>query len=264
MDPRQSLIYFLAAAALLAAAETLFPRRAFTQPRLRRDTINLLLSGLSNIFLLLLLPAAAVRAAVTAGEKGWGLLNLLSLPVWAEAALALLLLDMVIYFQHRFFHRNRLLWRLHRVHHIDGDLDFSTGVRFHPLEILLSMLIKVAAVYLIGPAAAVVAAFELLLLGNSLFNHSNLAIPAAADRLLRLFVVTPDFHRVHHSVLREETDSNFGFWLPWWDRLFGTYVPQPRTGHTAMALGLREFPARDWLSLPRLLVMPFRAYGRRD
>lgn len=245
---------------LLVVLEFLAPRRPFALPRLRRDAVNLGLTLLNNALLYLLLPAAAVGAAVAAREGGRGLLNLAPLPAPAAFIAAFLFLDLVIYLQHRLFHRRTLLWRLHRVHHADEELDVTTGSRFHPVEILLSMLIKMAAVAVSGAPPAAVAAFELALAGTSLFNHANIRLPSRLDAMLRLLVVTPDYHRVHHSVERDETDSNFGFNLPWWDRLLGTYRAQPRGAHETMPLGLKEFRGPEWISLPRLLALPFSPY----
>jgi sterol desaturase/sphingolipid hydroxylase (fatty acid hydroxylase superfamily) len=172
-----------------------------------------------------------------------------------------LLLDMVIYWQHRLFHQVPMLWRLHKVHHADLDFDVTTGVRFHPLEILLSMLIKLLAVLLIGPPALAILLFEVLLNGTALFNHANVYIPPSIDRLLRLVVVTPDMHRVHHSSIYVETNSNYGFNLPWWDRMFASYRAQPQDGHTGMHIGLRDIPERQ--TLLRLLLLPFRSRGQQ-
>jgi sterol desaturase/sphingolipid hydroxylase (fatty acid hydroxylase superfamily) len=249
---------------LLIALEHLAPRRPFSLPRLRRDVVNLGLALLNNAMLYLLLPAAAVRAAVAARDSGWGLMNLVALPAPLAFVAAFLFLDLAIYWQHRLFHRRALLWRLHRVHHADEELDATSGVRFHPAEILVSMAIKMGAVAVSGASPSAVAAFELALAATSLFNHANLHLPARLDSALRLFLVTPDYHRLHHSVERDETDSNFGFNLPWWDRFFGTYRPRPRGAHESMPLGLKEFRGLEWVSLPRLLVMPFHTYGKRD
>ncbi|KAF0124830.1 MAG: sterol desaturase [Elusimicrobia bacterium] len=249
---------------LLLLLEFLAPRRPFALPRLRRDAVNLGLTLLNNLMLYLLLPAAAVGAAISAREGGWGLLNLAILPPAAAFIAAFLFLDLVIYWQHRLFHRRALLWRLHRVHHTDEELDVTTGSRFHPVEILISMFIKLAAVTVSGAPPAAVAAFELALAATSLFNHANIRLTGRLDAALRLIVVTPDYHRVHHSVERAETDSNFGFNLPWWDRLLGTYRAQPRGAHETMPLGLKEFRGPEWISLPRLLALPFRSYTASD
>lgn len=248
---------------VLLAAEFLAPRRTFALPRLRRDAVNLSITLLNNAMLYLLLPAAAVGAALAAREGGWGLLNLVRVPAPLAFIASLLFLDLVIYWQHRLFHRRALLWRLHRMHHVDEELDVTTGSRFHPVEILLSMAIKIGAVALSGAPPAAVVVFELALAGISLFNHANIRLTGRLDAALRLIIVTPDYHRVHHSVERDETDSNFSFNLPWWDRLFGTYRAQPRGAHETMPLGLKEFRGAEWVSLPRLLLMPFRAYGKR-
>jgi sterol desaturase/sphingolipid hydroxylase (fatty acid hydroxylase superfamily) len=178
----------------------------------------------------------------------WGLATLLSV----------LLLDLAIYAQHVLFHAVPVLWRLHRMHHADLDIDVTTGVRFHPAEIVLSMLIKLAVVGLIGAPGAAVLIFEVLLNATSMFNHSNVAMPPAVDRIVRLLVVTPDMHRVHHSIERRETNSNFGFNFPWWDRLFGTYRPQPEQGHEGMTIGIEIFRDPAELRLDRMLLQPLR------
>jgi len=199
-----------------------------------------------------------VGVAVAAGDQGWGLLNSVALPAWAAFALGVVLLDLLIYFQHVMFHAVPALWRLHRVHHADHDFDVTTGTRFHPVEILISTAIKCAAVAAIGAPAAAVLVFEVLLNATAMFNHANASVPARFERWLRWLVVTPDMHRVHHSVLYDESSSNFGFNLPWWDRLFGTYTRQPRAGHDAMTIGVDAFRSPDDLRLDRLLVQPFR------
>lgn len=246
---------------ILLAGEFLAPRRKFALPRLRRDAVNLGITLLNNAMLYLLLPAAAVGTAIAAREGGWGLLNLVRMPEPLAFAAGFLFLDLVIYWQHRLFHRLPPLWRIHRMHHVDEELDVTTGSRFHPAEILLSMGIKITAVALSGAPPAAVLVFELVLAGVSLFSHANLNLPGRLDAALRLIVVTPDYHRVHHSVERDETDSNFSFNLTLWDRLLGTYRAQPRGAHESMPLGLKEFRGPGWISLPRLLAMPFRNYG---
>ena len=206
----------------------------------------------------LLVPVSVVGMAALAQERHWGLLPMLALPDWLAAALALVLLDLAIYLQHVLFHAVPALWRLHRMHHADLDFDVTTGVRFHPLEILLSWAVKVVLLAALGPPVVVVLVFELLLNATSLFNHSNIRLPAGLDAVLRRFVVTPDMHRVHHSALPHETNSNFGFNFPWWDRLFGTYRSQPEAGHAGMTIGIAAFREAGELRLDRLLTQPFR------
>jgi sterol desaturase/sphingolipid hydroxylase (fatty acid hydroxylase superfamily) len=205
------------------------------------------------------IPVAAVGMAVIAAQRGWGLLNITPWPGWLEAVAGFLALDFAIYAQHVAFHKVPALWRLHRMHHADLDIDVSTGGRFHPIEIILSMLIKMAVVVLIGVPALAVVMFEVVLNATSMFNHSNAAMPPWLDRIVRLLVVTPDMHRVHHSVLRHETDSNFGFNFPWWDRLFGTYRAMPEAGHQRMTVGLPIFRDPQELRLDRLITQPFRS-----
>ena len=249
-----ALCVFLA----LALWEVLSPRRVMLIGRARRWPSNLGIVVLDALLVRLLIPVAAVGVAVIAAQRGWGLLNITPWPAWLEVLAGFLALDLAIYAQHVAFHKVPLLWRLHRMHHADLDIDVSTGLRFHPIEIILSMLIKIAVVLLVGVPAVAVVAFEVVLNATSMFNHSNAAMPAWLDRLVRLVVVTPDMHRVHHSVLRHETDSNFGFNLPWWDRVFGTYRPQPEAGHERMTIGLMVFRDPGELRLDRLITQPFR------
>jgi len=194
--------------------------------------------------------------AFLAQSHGWGVFNLLAVPAWVATPAAVILLDLVIYGQHVMFHAVPVLWRLHRMHHADLEFDVTTGLRFHPVEILLSMAIKLAAIMAFGAPPLAVLIFEVLLNATSLFNHANIRVPL--DRLLRLVVVTPDMHRVHHSIERRETDSNFGFNLPWWDRLFGTYRAQPALGHQGMTIGIDRFRDPRELRLDRMLWQPFR------
>jgi sterol desaturase/sphingolipid hydroxylase (fatty acid hydroxylase superfamily) len=238
--------------------EALAPRRTLMVRRPARWASNLGLVVVNSLAARLLLPVGAVATALAAQERGWGLLNNVELPAWLAFALAVVALDLAIYLQHVVFHAVPLLWRLHLVHHADLDFDATTGVRFHTLEILLSAGIKVAAVVLLGAPAAAVVAFEILLNATSVFNHGNVRLPASLDRLLRLVLVTPEMHRVHHSALPRETNSNFGFSLPWWDFLFGTYRAQPAEGHEAMTIGLEQ--VRDERRADRLgpmLLLPF-------
>src|SRR4051812_4383665 len=244
--------------AVLALWEVLAPRRDMLIGRGRRWPSNLGILVLDALLVRLLIPTAAVGIAVIAAQRGWGLLNITPWPAWLEVLFGFLVLDFAIYAQHLVFHKMPLLWRLHRMHHADLDIDVSTGLRFHPIEIILSMLIKIAIVLLIGVPAVAVIAFEIVLNATSMFNHSNAAMPVWLDRIVRMLVVTPDMHRVHHSVLRHETDSNFGFNLPWWDRLFGTYRPQPEAGHHGMTIGLPIFRDPGELRLDRLISQPFR------
>ena len=206
----------------------------------------------------LLVPTTAVGVALFASAHGWGLFNLIGLPGWAAIIVGVVVLDFVIYTQHYVFHHVPLLWRVHRMHHADVDIDVSTGLRFHPIEILLSLAIKLAAVVVLGVPALGVLIFEVLLNATAMFNHSNVALPARLDRLARFIVVTPQMHQVHHSVVRAETDSNFGFNLPWWDRLFGTYRDAPAAGEAGMTIGLPIFRSAAEAGIVRLLTQPFR------
>lgn len=248
---------FFGILAVMACWEVIAPRRRLTMPKQRRWAANLSVVVMNSLLLRLLFAAGAMGAAAVAAQQGWGLLNMGNGPAWLNWLLAVVLLDLALYLQHVLFHAVPALWRLHMMHHADLDMDVTTGARFHPLEVILSMGIKVATVVLIGAAPAAVLAFEVLLNATSMFNHSNVRIPMAIDRLLRWIVVSPDMHRIHHSVLPRETNSNFGFNLPWWDRLFGTYRADPAKGHEDMALGLDQFrdPAR--LTFTGMLLLPF-------
>lgn len=249
---------FLLAFAALAAWEHAAPRRERAVPRRLRWPHNLALLAVDVAVLRVLAPGAAIAVAVAAEANGWGLLNAAPMPAWAAVVASVVLLDLAIYFQHVTFHAVPLLWRLHRVHHSDLDLDVTTGTRFHPVEILISTGFKCAAVAAIGAPALGVFVFEVLLNALAMFNHSNIRIPAGADRVLRWLVVTPDMHRVHHSVAHNESSSNFGFNAPWWDRLFGTYRDQPALGHEAMSVGVDAFRHVEELRIDRLLAQPLR------
>lgn len=248
---------FLGVFTLVALAEIIAPRRVLTMSRAVRWFGNLGIVFLNTVVVRLLFPVAAVGMALLAEERGWGLMNNFAMPAWLALLLGVVLLDFAIYLQHVMFHAVPLLWRLHMMHHADLDYDVTTGTRFHPIEIILSMFIKLTAVSVLGPSAPAVLVFEVLLNATAMFNHGNLRIPPRIDRVLRLIVVTPDMHRVHHSVIARETNSNFGFNLPWWDRLFGTYRAQPRSGHEGMTIGLSQFRDPCKLTLPWMLALPF-------
>ncbi len=247
---------FLSMLLILALAEWRWPRRTQPAERSRRWLANAALIVVGTLLMRLLLPILALDMAVTAEVRGWGLFNILQLPALLAVVLGVLLLDVAIYFQHRLFHWSPWLWPLHRVHHSDGFLDVSSGIRFHPLEILLSMLIKLALVLALGLPWLAVLVFEIALNAGSLFTHSNLRLPLGLDRILRKVIVTPDMHRVHHSVHRDEQHSNYGFHLSLWDRLFGSYRDQPREGHLAMHLGVEGLDSRTSQHLGRLLIQP--------
>ena len=233
------------------------PRRTPSLPRGRRWPANLGIIVVDNVVVRLVFPVLAVGMAGLAADQGWGLFNQLNAPFWPVFIVSLLLLDLAIYAQHVVFHRIPWLWRLHRMHHTDLDFDVTTALRFHPLEIVLSMLIKLAVVVALGAPAVAVMLFEVILNATAMFNHGNVRLPLWIDRRLRWVLVTPDMHRVHHSVWAEETDSNFGFNLPWWDRLFGTYRDRPRDGHAGMTIGLEYFRDHRATELPQLLLQPF-------
>jgi sterol desaturase/sphingolipid hydroxylase (fatty acid hydroxylase superfamily) len=240
-EPAIRLTASLGVLAGMALWEIAAPRRRRNIPRVIRWTNNLALVVIDTAILRLTFPIPAVGLAVLAEERGWGLFNALDIPVWIAVIALMLLLDLAIYLQHVMFQAIPALWRLHRMHHADLDFDAITGLWFHPVEILISMAIKLAIVAALGPPAIAVLLFEVILNATALFNHANINLPTSVDRWLRLIVVTPDMHRVHHSVDPRETNSNYGFNLPWWDRLLGTYVPQPAKGHEGMDIGIEQF-----------------------
>jgi sterol desaturase/sphingolipid hydroxylase (fatty acid hydroxylase superfamily) len=258
-EPTIRLGFFLGIFAIVALWEVVAPRRALTVSKLLRWSNNLGLVVLNTVVLRLIFPLAAVGLAAFAAANGWGVLNHFEVPFWVAVPLAVIAMDFVIWLQHVMVHAVPALWRLHRVHHADLDYDLTTGARFHPIEIILSMLIKFATIVVLGPSVLAVVIFEVLLNGTAMFNHGNIRLPPAIDRVLRWFVVTPDMHRVHHSIEDDETNSNFGFNLPWWDRLFGTYRDQPRAGHLGMTIGIRDFTdPRQVDRLDGMLLLPFR------
>ncbi len=250
--------FFIAVLGIMAVWEILVPRRVLNVSKSMRWMNNLGIVALNTIILRLIFPAAAVGMAAITDTQDWGILNYIQFPIWFAVIVSVIIMDAVIYFQHVLVHAVPVLWRLHRVHHADLDFDVTTGSRFHPIEIILSLLIKFATIIMLGPPIIAVVLFEVLLNSTSMFNHANVQIPQKVDRLLRWFVVTPDMHRVHHSVENDETNSNFGFNLPWWDRLFGTYRNQPRAGHKQMIIGINTFRDRQHCTLlPGMLAMPF-------
>ena len=249
--------FFFGVFGLMAVWEMQAPRRRLVMSKGVRWASNLGIVALNTLILRLLFPAAAVGMAALGDQRGWGLLNNTSLPPWLEICAAILVLDFAIYLQHVMFHAVPSLWRLHMMHHADLDFDVTTGARFHPIEIVLSMVIKMAVVVALGPAVLAVLIFEVLLNATAMFNHGNVRIPAGVDRVLRWVLVTPDMHRVHHSHLSRETNSNFGFNLPWWDRLMGTYRAQPAEGHEGMTIGLDQFTEPRRNTLPWMLLLPF-------
>jgi sterol desaturase/sphingolipid hydroxylase (fatty acid hydroxylase superfamily) len=242
----------------MALWEVLAPRRRPQLTRMARWPHNLAMVVVNTLLVRVLFPTAAVGMALYAQARGWGLLSGSNISHWILVPLCVVLLDLAIYLQHVMFHAVPLFWRFHRMHHADLDFDVTTGARFHPVEIVLSMFIKFAVIVALGPPAVAVLVFEVVLNATSMFNHSNARIVLVVDRFLRWLVVTPDMHRVHHSIEDDETNSNFGFNLPWWDRLFGTYRDQPRAGHTEMTIGIRGFrEPRTCDQLPGMLMIPF-------
>ena len=255
-EPGLRVGVFLGVLALVGLVEAIRPRRSPSQGKILRWANNLGLSVVNTVILRLMTPLTLVAAAAWAGERGYGLFTRIALPAWAEIVLAVVLLDLVIYGQHVAFHKIPALWRIHRMHHTDLDVDASTGVRFHPVEMALSLGLKLVAVVALGAAPLAAFLFEILLNGVTLFNHGNIRLGTRLDAALRTVVVTPDMHRVHHSAERDETDSNYGFNLAWWDRLFGTYRAAPAKGYDGMVIGLEEFRDPKWLGLAWMLVTP--------
>ncbi|HIJ96471.1 MAG TPA: sterol desaturase family protein [Desulfuromonadales bacterium] len=241
----------------VACGEILAPRRPLSVGTGLRWLTNFSLLLIGSLFVRFALPIVPVALSQLCQVRGWGLFNLLNTPPWLATTLSFFVLDFIIYLQHAAFHHIPVLWRFHRMHHTDLDLDVSSGNRFHPIEFLLSMCIKMGAIVLLGAPGGAVLMFEIVLNACALFNHGNIKLPDLLDRRLRLFLVTPDMHRVHHSVIPRETNSNFGFNLPLWDRLFGTYRPQPEKGHLDMTIGLKEYRDPHKLTLYNLLLLPF-------
>lgn len=261
---------FVGIFAVMAIWEILAPRRRRTIGRARRWPANLGLVALDSLLVRLVFPVAAVGAALTGEAKGWGLFQAIGAPFWMAVIASAVLLDLVIYLQHILFHAAPALWRLHRVHHADLEFDVTTGARFHPIEILMSMAIKLGAVTALGAPAVAVLIFEVTLNASAMFNHGNVRLPERLDRLLRWIAVTPDMHRIHHSVAASEANSNFGFCLSWWDRLLGTYRAAPAAGQEGMTIGVDQFRNPAELRLDRMLLQPFReddrtySLGRRE
>lgn len=252
------VVVFAGLLLFLAVLEWCWPRNRARPERSRRWPVNLGLGALNTVVLRLLTPVLAYFVAIWAEVHGVGLFNNATVPVWLSVGASLLLLDMTIYWQHRVMHLLPWLWRLHRVHHTDVALDVTSGLRFHPLEIVFSLAVKIAIVLALGAPAVAVLVFEVLLSSFSLFTHTNLAIPVGVDRVLRVLVVTPDMHRIHHSVLREEHDRNYGFNLSWWDRLFASYQDQPGQPQAELRLGLEQFRHVNEQRFPALLAQPFK------
>lgn len=249
---------FLGVLLICMLVETLAPKRTLTQPRWYRWINNLTLVGFNSFILQITLPLLAFEASIWAQNNNLGLFNFIDLPLWMMVLASLLLMDMIIYWQHRLFHTLPLLWSLHKTHHSDQDIDVTTGARFHPIEIWLSMLIKMATVVALGVPPLAVIAFEVILNASAMFNHSNMRIPYPLDSLIRKILVTPDMHRVHHSTIRNETDSNYGFCLSVWDRLFNSYIEQPKFGHSNMNIGIKQFRQPKEQRLDKILTQPFR------
>ena len=259
-EPVIRLSFFFVIFAVVGIWEVLAPQRALTVSKSLRWASNLGLVILNTVVLRLLFPMAAVGIAAFSEANGWGLLNHFPVPFWLAVPLAVVAMDLVIWLQHVMVHAVPALWRLHRVHHADLDYDLTTGSRFHPIEIVLSMLIKFATITVLGAPVVAVVIFEVVLNAAAMFNHGNIRLPVGLDRVLRQFIVTPDMHRVHHSVEEDETHSNFGFNLPWWDHLFGTYREQPRAGQLGMTIGIHgHTDPREVARLDGMLMMPFKS-----
>ena len=258
------IFFFLGVFAFLSLLEFFLPRRELEESKKKRWFSNLSLIFIGNICVKLFLPITVIEFSLWVQSHDLGFLNFLAVPQFFTFVLGLLFLDLAIYVQHVIFHKVNFLWKIHRVHHVDKDIDVTTGLRFHPLEIILSLFIKISVVFLLGISPFTIFVFEIILNTTSMFNHSNLSLPLYLDKILRFFVVTPDMHRVHHSVYLKETDSNFGFNLPWWDYLFNTYVSQPKDGHRKMKIGMKHFRSKKYISLLVLLLLPFFSLKKKD
>ena len=258
MEGLERLSIFIGLLIVMIIGELIAPRRQISRSRKQRWTTNFGLSIFNMVIMRFTLAGAALWAAGTAQEHDWGVLNLVELPPWLAIILGLILLDLAIYGQHRASHRWQWLWRLHKVHHTDLDFDVSTAIRFHPIEIFISMCYKAFVILIIGVDPFTVLVFEIILSSCALFNHSNVKIPLMIDKVLRLVLVTPDMHRVHHSVIQSETDSNYGFSISVWDHLFNSYIAQPQQGHTNMKIGLSGYQDEHDVQLKTLLAMPFK------
>ena len=255
-EPIIRLISFLGIFSIIALWEVMAPCRKLEYSRLVRWPNNIGIAVINTIVLRIVFPIAAVGIALAAEAKGWGVFNTFSFPTWLAIILSVVILDFAIYLQHILVHAVPALWRLHRMHHTDLDFDVTTGARFHPVEIMVSMGLKLMVVGALGTPAIAVLLFEVLLNATAMFNHGNIRVHRKIDRLLRMVIVTPDMHRVHHSILPQETNSNFGFNLPWWDYLFGTYKAQPKDGHEHMIIGIEQFRERSYLRLDWMLIQP--------
>ncbi len=249
---------FIGVLLLCTLWENKLPRKALTVSRAFRWVNNLSLVALNSATIVILMPMVAFQAAVIASENQWGLLYLVPVPIWLNVLLSVVLLDFIIYVQHVVFHRVPLLWKIHRMHHADLDIDVTTGARFHPIEILISMLVKIGAVFMLGVSPIAIVMFEIILNASAMFNHSNAKLALRIDAWLRKLIVTPDMHRVHHSVISRETHSNFGFFLSVWDRMFGTYRAQPELGHDHVVIGLSDIRDEQEQRLDKMLTQPFR------
>ncbi len=252
------LTIFISVLIACASIEAIFPRKQRTQSRFPRWLTNISIIAIDSIAIRLMGQVTAISAAAYASTNGWGVFNFIDLPLWLEIVLAVALLDLAVYAQHVVSHNIPFLWRFHRVHHADRDIDVTTGSRFHPIEIVLSMLYKCIIVLLIGPTVFAVFLFEIILNASAMFNHTNMKLPLSVDKVLRMLCVTPDMHRVHHSTIPKETNSNYGFFLSIWDRFFGTYIPQPKEGHDGMVIGLDEYQSNRPSHIFWCLKLPFQ------
>ena len=257
-EPTIRLSFFLGTLGVVGIWQSFAPKRPPSVSTIWRWLNNFGVTFFNTLLLRLLFPFLAVGLAAVAAENGWGLLNLIDLPIAFSILIAVIIQDLVIYWQHVIFHRVGFLWRFHKMHHADIDYDVSTGARFHPVEIILSMLLKLGVVVVLGPPVVAVIIFEILLSSIAMFNHANAGLPASLDKIARKFIVTPDMHRVHHSVIRSEHNCNYGFNMPWWDYIFRTYQAQPSAGHEKMTIGLEEYQEDRKQSIFWMLALPFR------
>jgi sterol desaturase/sphingolipid hydroxylase (fatty acid hydroxylase superfamily) len=257
-EPLVRLSFFIGVFLVMAFGEVVFPRRSLNVSKTRRWTANLTITFTNGFLVRFIFGAGATGFAIIVQDRGWGVLNIIETPLWLQVAISLIVLDFIIYMQHLIFHHVPLLWRLHKVHHTDLDYDVTTGARFHPFEIMLSMGIKMGAIFFLGAPPISVILFEIALNASAMFNHGNVSLPERADKLIRLVIVTPDMHRVHHSVVIREFNSNFGFSVSWWDRIFGTYKASPEKGHLDMNIGRASHREQNRLNYFYLLAIPFQ------
>ncbi|WBW94888.1 sterol desaturase family protein [Oceanirhabdus sp. W0125-5] len=248
---------FIGTLVIMLILQKIIPRRKFEFNFWKRDLSNMAIVILNNLVIFILLPLVPIKMAFIAQEKGIGLFNKINIVTGVKVAIEVILLDLLLYWQHRIFHKVGFLWKLHKMHHVDLELDSTTGVRFHTIEIIISTLLKIGLIALIGASPVSVVIFEIILNSASMFNHGNIYLSSKVDNILRKILITPDMHRVHHSIYKNERDKNFGFSVPWWDFIFKSYKAQPKDGHLKMKLGVEDMPKERYTYFPGMLLLPF-------